>query len=823
MFLSLILLLVLSLIFTIIEGARVSTAKIYAQRALSTAMDSVLAEYYGPLWEEYHVFGYYTGEGSEAEQKKEIETKLTDYMSYTFEPDKGLDSSDDTGDNELFDISIDSLLVNDETILLDYQGQLLINEAVEYMKYQEVGDGTKLLLDKLSLLESPKEISYVYEEKQKVEKELVEVDKGILALMELLDGLKTSKKGIEVNDNGKLKTAEYFVKKICFGEVTKESVGINQDNIFLALKGSYFNPSLEFDTIKNSYTSLKQVIERQAEVVSLQQSNSSSLSNEQAKLEEIKDPKSSEGKKQIKEINKAIKGIEESTTALNDEATELENTRQQLINTIITSKSNLSDLISGLIPIINEANSTIDNIILKTEAAAPLISQYEEILKNEKELLDGEVYTGLEENLNDMKKYIEVGENGYDFEAMKSILKNNLEVLTIVQNLLDQGEGDLSAGLFNNSEASFDIAATEISRFQISGLTLDYSTFAIDSASQKSPLNDVNNLLQAGISSFVIDPNTLSDGELTQDMLPSQLAAMSQGNTDFLSMLSSFFESAVTGDNDSGSLFESFGNESSIISMAGEGINKVVEHFLFQEYLKEHFEMYSADKDSSLVKPSALKYEQEYLLVGKYTDQENLSSIISRIVFLRTILDFASLLGDSAKRNEAKAVAVALVGFTGLPILVGITQVLILLIWAFAEALLDVCALMMGKEVPILKKKTVLEFPDLFLINREYLQSKATAISDTKEISFSYQDYLRVFLLMKSKTDLAYRSMDLMQENIKMRYAVDTFHIKNCFFGYKAAADFTIASKFTSFYFVQKYLDCKPEGFQYSVETAYSY
>ena len=56
-FLSLILLLILSLLFTMIEGARVNTAKVFAERALTAAMDSTLAEYYGPLWEEYHIFG----------------------------------------------------------------------------------------------------------------------------------------------------------------------------------------------------------------------------------------------------------------------------------------------------------------------------------------------------------------------------------------------------------------------------------------------------------------------------------------------------------------------------------------------------------------------------------------------------------------------------------------------------------------------------------------------------------------------------------------------------------------------------------------------
>jgi hypothetical protein len=221
-------------------------------------------------------------------------------------------------------------------------------------------------------------------------------------------------------------------------------------------------------------------------------------------------------------------------------------------------------------------------------------------------------------------------------------------------------------------------------------------------------------------------------------------------------------------------------------------------------------------------KPSALLYEQEYLLQGKMSDQENISSVISKLIFYRTILDFISILGDKAKCNEAKLVATSLVGFTGLPILIGITQTLILIIWSFAEALLDVCALMMGKEVPVFKKKVVMEFADLFLINRSYLQTKASQTVDGKELSLSYHDYLRVFLLLKDKEELAYRSMDLIQENINLRYE-DTFHIDKCLFGYQVAVDYRIEPKFTGFTFVQKYIGGSVTGFHFSTKASNSY
>ena len=279
-FLSLVLLIILSLLCTIIEGARVNTAKVYAERALTTAMDSTLAEYYGPLWEEYHIFGLYAREDDSELLEDQMSDLLEEYMTYTFTPNIDLEDMDKNTRMELFNISLSSLELENPTMLMDYQGELLIHEAVEYMKYREIGKGLELLLDKMSLLETPKKVSMIYEEKQKVEEELVEIDISILELMELLDGVKTGKRGIETDKNGTLKVSDYFIKKICFGQVTKEAVGINQNNIFLALKNKYVNPKLNFSIIKSNYTELEQVLKRLTQIRAEQKELTSDINRE---------------------------------------------------------------------------------------------------------------------------------------------------------------------------------------------------------------------------------------------------------------------------------------------------------------------------------------------------------------------------------------------------------------------------------------------------------------------------------------------------------------------------------------------------------------
>lgn len=826
-YLSLILLLILSLLFTIIEGARVSTAKVFAERALTTAMDSVFAEYYGPLWEEYHIFGYNTGNENSTQKREQIEEKLSDYMSFTFLPNKNLETSLDQKGIDLYDLSLTSLAVTDQTKLIDYSGDLINNEAVNYMKYQELGNGFEQLLEKMSLLETPKNVSVIYENKSEVEEELVEIDKGVLQLMELLDGIKTNNIGIELSRNGDLQTTEYFIKKICFNNATKESVGINNDSVFLAVKDKYVNPITRIESMKSSASCLEQISIQMEKIKVQQEEVSGTLQNAQARLQEISSSvnNSSAGKSQIKAIRDSIRNMAEYMETLQTQLKEQQKIKEQIKSSIKTEMNGLQTLINELIPLTESAISITDNLQYKAGIAEKVLSEYEEVIQEQKEYLGQDILEGLEEGLKEMKHYTSTYEDGYNFIKMMDELECDRLVLMEVQQYLEQGAAELASNQYQTFEVAMRNASKELVQYETSELTLDYSTLILDKSKQDNPILEAGNLLQSGITSLVIDPSSLSDKELTQEQLPSVEAALSDRNTDFTAMIESFFENGVAGlENDGTSnVYYGFMDLTQNITEFGDEINQITEDVLYQEYLKEHFEGFPVKgEDTSARKPSALSYELEYLLYGKMSDQENIASSISNIVFIRMMLDFASILGDKDKCTEAKLAAASLVGFTGLPILISVVQTVILLTWSFMEALLDVCALIMGKEIPIIKKNILLQLPELFLINRSFLQLKAAQITQTKESSFSYRDYLRVIMLTKNKKTLTCRSMDLMQENINLRYE-DKFDIQNCIFGLEAKADFLVPSKFTGFSFVQEYLDKNIDGFCFSTETAYSY
>jgi hypothetical protein len=257
-------------------------------------------------------------------------------------------------------------------------------------------------------------------------------------------------------------------------------------------------------------------------------------------------------------------------------------------------------------------------------------------------------------------------------------------------------------------------------------------------------------------------------------------------------------------DSDMESLFGGFGDYS-ISSLIGNGADEILESILVQGYIDEHFQGLPVNEEEKQGrKPSVLTYEWEYLLYGKSSDKDNLEAAIGRLILIRTLLNFTTILGDKEKWSEAKSIASSLVGFTGLPILVAITQGVLMILLAFACGLVDTCALLTGKEIPILRKGVELKYSDLLMLTRENIRKKADAYKEEK--GFSYHNYLTLFLYLTNQRKLAYRMMDLIQENINLRYGTE-FNLQNCIFGYEAEARFYIKPVFTSLSFVQKYIN----------------
>lgn len=810
-YLSLVLILILSLLMVVIEGARQTTARVFAERAFTTSMDSVLAGFYGPLMEEYHLLGLDCSYGEAICNDEEITSRMKDYMSYTYMPKQNLNGAQSR--LELYGISLDSVDIKGKTSLMDYQGELFTYEITEYMKYREIGNVVEYLLDKVSVLKQPQKVSYLYDEKLKVEEQLVVIDEGILALMKHLDGISTNKKGVIRNKNGSLKTKDNFVKKILYETPTMENAGINNEAVFLALQNQYVDPSVIFTTIESNITRIIEINDLLVQLENTLQEISIAIEGASESLQQLNETLSSmkdDAKANTKDIEKNIKDAEDGISDLSDKADSIRNNiesykteKKSCIDTIISNRIDIYSITSECMKATEEAISRLEKIIKVAEECEPLIVSYEETLDTEKEGLNEDIFESLSEGLVELKRYKPDNMNGYDFILMKETLNKDYEVLIDCISYLDRGRIDVLQEDFISAKGSYNSAANKLMSYQTTGLNIDYSTLVMQDKETSNVIDGIKELIDEGILSLVIDPDTISDKELIEERLPSTLAALSEGKGEF--SFSSLLGNMKIGGKDSGTgdLFDGFG-DFSLGALIGDTANEMAERILIQEYINEQFYKFSGGSGNIKEnKPSALMYEKEYLLCGKGKDKDNLEAIIIRIILLRTLLNFTTILTDKGKRAEAKTMASALVGFTGLPILVSITQSVLMILLAIMSALVDTCALLMGKELPILKKKIELNYTDLLVVSRDTIQKKASSYKD--DSGFSYNDYLTLFLYITDKKDLTYRMMDMVQENINLRYGTQ-FAMSNCLFGYEAEAKFKIKPLFTTLSFMQKYI-----------------
>lgn len=809
-FLSLVLILILSLVLTVIEGARRTTAMVFAERALTTSMDSVLAGFYGPLMEEYHLLGLDCSYDDTGSDYDEIAGIMKDYMSYTLNPRRDIDGGKRLN---LYVNSLESVEIISGTRLVDHKGEVFVHEVCEYMKYRTVGDGVEFFLDKASLLEQPKKVSVLYEEKVQLEEKLVTIDEGILALMKYIDGVSTGRKGLIREKGGGIRTERCFAKKILYEYPTMENTEINNETVFKTLQNQYIDPSNAFNAINNSFIRIAEIIKAIDALEDNMEAVHESIEAERKALSQLRETLSGIKKEDkaykesieesIKELEKRISGLEDGASDLQDEIEVYKMELMDCINTITLKGSDINDLVSGSLTAAEQAILELEQIIITADEAEPLIKSYEKSFNKKKEGLDTDIKESLEEGLEEIKKYQIDNSEGYDFPRMKEILIRDYNILVSCMDSLNRGYEAIIVNDYTRAGDAYKSAYRDLLSYETKGLTLNYSSLAIEEKDGPDYIGGIKDLIAEGITGLVINPETISDKEISSELLPSIIDMLSEEEESF--SFSKLLKNMNIGGKDAGTggLFASFGDYS-LGSLVGDGADEILERILMQAYIQEHFHSFPVNEEEKEGrKPSVLSYEQEYLIYGKTNDKDNLQAIIGRLILIRTILNFATILGNKEKWKEAKNIATSLVGFTGLPILVAITQGVLMILLALAAALVDTCALLTDKEVPIIKKKIDLEYSELLLLTRPNIQKKAALYKDEKGLS--YNDYLVLFLCLTNQRKLSYRMMDLIQENIRIRYGT-SFNLQNCIFGYEAEAVFDIKPVFTTFSFMHKYI-----------------
>ncbi len=217
----------------------------------------------------------------------------------------------------------------------------------------------------------------------------------------------------------------------------------------------------------------------------------------------------------------------------------------------------------------------------------------------------------------------------------------------------------------------------------------------------------------------------------------------------------------------------------------------MIDDLLFREYLLDHFRNFKDGPGED-----ALLYQAEYLIGGKYNDQENLKKTIRSLLFLRESFNYGFLVMNPARNQEASELAILILGWTGRPLLIAALKHTLLLEWAYAESLFDARILLHGGRIPLQKTDADWHVPLSALMTMKKYLKRADAVAAGGSSGLAYEDYLRLLLNLTGVSKLRTRSLDLLELNMRTVCGCPSFRADNCVVGMTVVTGWKIPSIF---------------------------
>lgn len=201
--------------------------------------------------------------------------------------------------------------------------------------------------------------------------------------------------------------------------------------------------------------------------------------------------------------------------------------------------------------------------------------------------------------------------------------------------------------------------------------------------------------------------------------------------------------------------------------------NGPLSSLLFGEYLLEHFSMFTDEE-----KTGVLDYELEYILEGKASDRENLEAVVTKLMLLRFVPNYAYIQTDATMKAEAEAMALTLCSLLAVPAITAAAAQVILLAWAYGETVMDLRSLLKGNRVPLAKSKESwqLNLSSLLTLGTKEDQSEGM---DT-EGGLRYREYLRMLLFLEPEETSAIRTLGMIEQNLREEHGQSYFRADLC-------------------------------------------
>lgn len=191
---------------------------------------------------------------------------------------------------------------------------------------------------------------------------------------------------------------------------------------------------------------------------------------------------------------------------------------------------------------------------------------------------------------------------------------------------------------------------------------------------------------------------------------------------------------------------------------------------LYSEYLFDKCAYWGKEKETS-----CLDYQIEYIIKGEASDWENLEAICTTLLLWREAINFVYVLSDSGKVAQAEAVAAVLAAVMLNPEFMEPVKISILLAWAYVESLQDIRILLDGDGVPVAKTDASWHTHITDLLNPKGAMKSYSGQSGAK-----YGDYLKTMLLMTPFENVVFRSIDVMEMDVRMTRGNSAFKMDQC-------------------------------------------
>ncbi len=822
-FLSFLLLFMMSFIFTVLEGARITASRAQLAMLSEMASDSFRAEYYYPLFKEYGLLGVDGGFGTKERDAGRIEKELGDHLSYTYE---------NTTNSLLEGTDVKVALSSASYMLEDNKSDIR-----QQIDAEALFEGAELLMEEITgneMFKSLNVLQELYEKQAEAMESAAAVTAELLRLMTIVDGISTTETGLYADDDGNFVIEGNFLK--CFGLKDEAYMKGTYGNprIYNEAKGHivYVNNTVELaKSLIKSIKSLDESISRQNSVTAglrndLRQVNyrisdltelkelafmdeeelEEALGEDEDRLKELEklikeDEKQEETdnlekryaamkvkvqklREELALVKGQIKSLKSDLKEAEDEAFEimysidieegvlssLENQRAETAAEAESVCSLISNILSLALENTEKALACVLELRVKQELAKETVGEYEKFLK-ENEGIPGRIIDGLVADTVNLKAYVSLEKSGYDTAGMMKTLQENLlylgSALTSLKKTAD----------IRNMDVALTLTSGFLDRMGYESLKFNYTGLSTGQNTGKNVKESLSEALAGGLLDY-LGVRDVSKKELNGLELPSK-GEWEREDDDIFSAFTKLKD--MFSAKDPAALFKE----------AGE---KLTSDFLTEVWLSGHFSDYTSPGTDT-----RLSYEREYVLSGKKTDVENLASTALKLTALRAVFTMTSILADPNRNSEATYMAASVAGFTGIPALLYVVKYAIITVWALEEALVEVSALLMGKKVPLYSPTGRIAIYEIATMTKEKVRIKAGSIQQGSA-GVNYIQYITLLSFFTGLEKKELKIADIIQENIRLKYR-DTFRMGNVVTRWSFNASVTTTQKFDTGFF----------------------